>query len=221
MLIALILWMLFVVIVPNSAIFLSQNSYPIENADTIQEKINSARDVIESNAPEGRWFSVSNQPFHPLHEVRANHQMNLMNSEMRIRNEYYRDIFSQLERARVITFISPVSLFEYLCEAVVGGGYLRFQQVWDRLKAFQIQFLGFFKEKDAADQDSPHWYNPNEDVSTSRKPVNFGEVPVFEEEAISFEARFSHASTYLLVMILYTAVIFFLTFVLFVRYDVR
>ena len=98
---------------------------------------------------------------------------------------------------------------------------MRFQQVWNKLKAFQIQFLAFFKEKDAADQNSPHWYNPNEDVSTSRKPVNFGEVPVFGKETISFEARFAHASTYLLVMVLYTAVIFFATFVLFVRYDVR
>jgi hypothetical protein len=144
-----------------------------------------------------------------------------MNSEMQIRNEYYHDIFGQLECARIITFVSPVSQFEYLSEAVVGGGYLRFQQVWDRLKAFQIQFLAFFKGKDAADQDSPHWYNPNEDVSTSRKPVNFEEVPVFEERTISFGERFTHASTYLMVIICYTAVVFFATFVLFVRYDVR
>ena len=38
------------------------------------------------------------------------------------------------------------------------------------------------------------------------------------EKTISFVA---YASTFLLVMMMYTAVIFFATFVLFVRYDVR
>ena len=89
------------------------------------------------------------------------------------------------------------------------------------MHAYQVQFLAFFKERDAQDPDSPHWYNPIEDYSTTRKPVNFEEVPVFEEKIVSFGERFAHVSTFLLVMVLYTAVVFFATFVLFVKYDVR
>lgn len=221
LLIALIMWVLFVVIVPNSAIFLSQTIYPIANSDTIQEKIQSARDAIEKTAPEGRWYMMYNQPSYPFHQVRASHQMNLMNSDMRIRNAYYRDMFRQLERARLLTLISPVSLFEYLCEGVVGGGYLRFRHVWNGLHDYQVQFLTFFKEKDAQDPGSPHWYNPREDVSTTRKPVSYKEVPVFQEKSIPLQERVSFAGQYLVVMVLYTSLVFFAAFVLFVRYDVR
>ena len=53
----------------------------------------------------------------------------------------------------------------------------------------QQQFLQFFKEKDMNDPDSPHWYNPVEDYSTTRKPVNFEEVPIFKESVISASER--------------------------------
>jgi ABC-type transport system involved in multi-copper enzyme maturation permease subunit len=221
LLIALILWVLFVVIVPNSAIFLSQKIYPIENSDTIQEKILSAREVIESNAPTGSGDMDENRPFYQKNELRAHLQMNLMNSEMQIRDTYYRDMFRQLERARLLTLISPVSLFEYLCEGMVGGGFLRFHHAWNGLHAYQVQFLTFFKEKDAQDPGSPHWYNPSEDISTTRKPVSYKEVPVFQEKSIPLQERVSFAGQYIVVMVLSTSLVFFAAFVLFVRYDVR
>ncbi|HDY90393.1 MAG TPA: hypothetical protein ENH82_20020 [bacterium] len=43
LLLSLIMWVLFVVIVPNSAIFMSQTIFPIDNADTIEEKIRADR----------------------------------------------------------------------------------------------------------------------------------------------------------------------------------
>ena len=164
---------------------------------------------------------MHDQPFFKFHQIRATHQTNLMNSDMQILNAYYHDMFRQLEHARLLTYISPVSLFEYLCEADVGGGYVRFQHVWDGLHAYQIQFLTFFKEKDAQDTNSPHWYNPREDVSTTRKPVKFEEIPVFQEKVLTYGEHFARAFPYGVVILLYTAVVFCLTFVLFVRYDVR
>ena len=144
-----------------------------------------------------------------------------MNNEKQIRDAYYLDMFNQLKRVRLVTFLSPVSLFEYMSDADVGGGYVRFMKNWNDLHAFQDRFLVFFKDKDAADSESPHWYNPYEDISTTRKGVNFEEVPLYKEGIISLQERFSSLIPYLLVMVLYTAVIFFATFLLFVRYDVR
>jgi hypothetical protein len=85
----------------------------------------------------------------------------------------------------------------------------------------QIQFLRFFKEFDAADPESPHWYNPNENVSTSKKPVAFEEVPVFRETPLTAGERFRAAATPLALLSLYTVVLFGITFFLFARYDVR
>ncbi len=144
-----------------------------------------------------------------------------MNSEMAIKNAYYRDMFKQLERTRLLTLVSPVSLFDYANEAIVGGGYTRFRNVWADLHEYQGRFLEFFKTLDAADSDSPHWYNPYEDYSTTKKPVSFEQVPLFEEKPLSFAERFSFLRNYLVVLIAYTAIVFSLTFVLFLRYDVR
>ena len=221
LLVALTLWLVFVVIVPNTAVFWARRLFPIEKVETVWERISREREEINRNAPKGSWSSSGDNPFLPQHELRANNQTNLMNSQMKILNAYYGEMFRQYERARMLTFLSPLSVFEYMSEAVVGGGYVRFQKVWRDLHAWQTQFLAYFKEVDAKDPDSPHWYNPFEDYSTTRKGVSFEQVPVFKEKSLPLRERISYASLYLLITVLYTALAFVLSFVLFLRYDVR
>jgi ABC-type transport system involved in multi-copper enzyme maturation permease subunit len=221
LLISLTFWLVFVVVIPNTAIFWANKIFSIEHIDTINEKINIARGDLNRNAPPGSWSASGNNPFLPEHRLRADIQTKLMNAEMAIRNAYFQDIFRQLERTRLLTVISPVALFDYMNEAVVGGGYTRFKKVWDDLHGYQTQFLIFFRTLDAADPNSPHWYNPYEDYSTTKKPVAFEQVPVFEEKPLSLAARFSFLRNYLVIMIFYIAAVFSLTFVLFLGYDVR
>ena len=221
LLISLTFWLVFVVIIPNTAIFWANKIFSIEHIDTINEKINSARGDLNRNAPPGSWTANPGTPFLPEHRLRADLQTKLMNAEMAIRNAYFQDMFRQLERTRLLTVISPVALFDYMNEAIVGGGYARFNNIWTDLHGYQSQFLIFFKTLDAADPNSPHWYNPYEDYSTTKKPVTFEQVPVFEEKPLSLAARFSFLRNYLVVMILYIGVVFSLSLVLFMRYDVR
>jgi len=225
MLIALVLWIVMVVIVPNSALFWSHTLFPIENSRTINELITSSRndinDSFRKNSGGTSFVHNSTMLSTPQHEAHVERETKILNAEIQIRNNHYGNMFNQLEKTRYITFLSPVSLFNYLCEGLVCGGYLRFQQVWNSLHEYQTQFLQFFKEFDANDPESPHWLHPYRDLSSTRKPVSYEEVPVFQENVISLRERFMFVFPYLLVIVLYTAVIFFLTFVLFVRYDVR
>jgi len=221
LLIALVFWLFFVVVIPNSAVFWANKVFSIEHADTVNEKIGAAHGEIERNAPKGHWNSSFGNPFLAGHELRAAHQMKRMNSEMRFKNAYYRDMFRQLDNTRLLMSASPVALFDYMNEGIVGGGYARFKNIWDDLHGYQVRFLQFFKTIDAADPNSPHWYNPYEDLSTTRKPVAFEQVPIFEEKPLSLAGRFSFLKNYLIVMILYTGVVFSLSLVLFLRYDVR
>lgn len=221
LLIALVFWIFFVVVIPNSAVFLANKVFSIEHADAVNEKIGAADGEIERNAPKGHWNSSSGNPFLTEHELRAAHQMKRMNSEMRFKNAYYRDMFRQLEHTRLLTSASPIALFDYMNEAIVGGGYVRFKRVWDDLHEYQARFLEFFKIFDAKDPNSPNWYNPYEDLSTTRKPVVFEQVPLFEERPIPLVQRLSFLKNYLIVMILYIGVVFSLSLVLFMRYDVR
>jgi hypothetical protein len=142
-------------------------------------------------------------------------------AEKGIRDKYHQAMFRQFERTRLLTAVSPVALFEYLTEAVAGGGYLRFRKAWDDLHVYQGQLLGFFKGLDAADKDSPHWYNPNENVSTTRKPVAFERVPQFEERPLALADRVGPALKYLIINVFLLSAVYFLAFIAFVRYDVR
>jgi ABC-type transport system involved in multi-copper enzyme maturation permease subunit len=221
LLIAISFWLLFVAIVPNTALFWGQALFPIKSAQEISMQIQKEREDINRNAPKGSGASSSADPFLPQHKLRAEKQMKLMMSDKRIRDAWIQEMIRQVERTRLITFLSPMSLFEYLSEAVVGGGYMRLRKNLDDLHIFQERFLAFFKEKDAADKDSPHWYNPYEDFSTTKKPVSFKEVPLYSERTISLTERLAGAGAFFLIMGLYTLAVFALTFVLFLRYDAR
>jgi len=221
LLVSLTFWLVFVVVIPNTAIFWANKIFSIEHIDTVNEKIRSAHEDLNKNAPPGSWSAQVSNPFFPAHKLRADLQTKRNDAEMTIRNAYYKDMFSQLERTRFLTLVSPVALFDYANEAIVGGGYARFRKVWADLHKYQGQFLEFFKTLDAADPDSPHWYNPNEYYSTTRKPVSFEQVLIFEEKPLSLAERISFLKNYLVVMIFYIAAVFSLTFVTFLRYDVR
>ncbi|HYA41870.1 MAG TPA: ABC transporter permease subunit, partial [Syntrophobacteraceae bacterium] len=221
LLIALSFWLVFVVAIPNSSLFIAKSISPIEHAEAVQNKVDRAFEDLDKNAPKGSWMMNGSNPFQPQHRLRADLQTKRSTVEKQIRDAYYSAMFRQFDRTRLVTIISPVSLFEYLSEAVVGGGYLRFRKAWDDMHVYQGQFLNFFLAFDAADKDSPHWYNPNEDVSTTRKPVAFEKMPQFMEKPMSFVERVASVLRYLIIGVFYACAVFLLTYVLFVRYDVR
>jgi hypothetical protein len=221
LLLALTVWLLFAMVIPNSSGFLAKQVFPLEKAESVQKRVTQALDDLSKAAPPGSWMSQSNNPFLPQHELRANLMRKRMAAEKAIRDDYYRAMFRQFEKTRRLTAFSPVAAFEYLAESIVGGGYPRFRRAWDDLHAFQGQFQSFFTALDAADPKSPHWFNPREDVSTTKQKVSAAIVPKFSERPMSLADRLGPALPHLLVLAAAAALIFFLGFLLFVRYDVR
>jgi ABC-type transport system involved in multi-copper enzyme maturation permease subunit len=220
LLLALCAWLLFAVIIPNSSGFLARNLFPLEKSESVQARVDRALDDLSKAAPPGSWSS-SNDPFMPYHELRANLMRKRVAAEKAIRDDYYRAMFRQFERTRRLTAISPVAGFEYLAEAVVGGGYPRFRKVWDDLHVYQNQFQNYFLALDARDPKSPHWINPQEDVSSTRQKAAIETVPRFTDRPLTFGDRFRFALPYFLASVLAACLVYILSFLLFVRYDVR
>ncbi|MDH6303895.1 ABC-type transport system involved in multi-copper enzyme maturation permease subunit [Parabacteroides sp. PF5-5] len=221
LLISLCFWLFAAVIIPNTSVFWAKKLFPIPTGRSIEQAISQEKEDINKNAPEGSWASMWNDPFYPKHELRANNQTNLMNAEKRHRNAYYQQMFRQFENTRSFTLLSPIAQFDYINEAFLGGGYLRFRKNWSDLHMFQEQFLQWFKDIDAKDDESPHWYNPYESLSTSRKPVSVEQIPQYQEQIAPFADRFLFMSGYLIVMLITIAVLFIACFYFFVRYDMR
>jgi ABC-type transport system involved in multi-copper enzyme maturation permease subunit len=221
LLVSLTLWSLFLIFSPNLAVFSAENLFSIKDSETIQREIESSKDAVNKAAPEGSWSMNGGDQFYPKHELRANNQTNLMNAEKKIRDNWFSDQFMQYEKATLMTSFSPFSIFGRINESITGCGYIRFSKNWEDLHAFQLQFLEWFKEIDANDKNSPHWYNPYEDCSTSRIRVKFEEIPLYSETIMSIPQRLKGALPGILLLIIYSAVLMGLTVTLFNRYDVR
>jgi ABC-type transport system involved in multi-copper enzyme maturation permease subunit len=221
LLLALTFWLIIVVVIPNSSSFLAKTAYPIEKSESVSARVKRVSDDLIKAAPPGSWMMNSDNPYLPQHKLRADLQMKLFQAEKSIRDDYYKAMFRQFERTRSLTAVSPVVIFQLLTEAAAGGGYPRFRKVWDDFHIYQGEFLAFFKTIDIGDPKSPHWYNPNEDVSTTRLPAAFTTVPQFVEKPMSFAARLKPALPFLIAIVAYACLAFLLSYVLFVRYDVR
>lgn len=221
LLLCLSLWLLFIIFSPNLAVFSAENLFRIKNSETISAEIKTAQDAINNAAPEGSWSMNGGDLFYPKHELRAKNQTNLMNAEKHINDEWYNMQFEQYNHATMFTYISPISLFGLISETITGNGYLRFQKNWNDFHTFQSGFLTWFKAIDAKDPKSPHWYNPYEDCSTSRMPVKFEEIPIFTEKAMTISLRLTKAIPGIVLLVVYSFLLFGITVERFNRYDVR
>ncbi|MDR3141739.1 MAG: ABC transporter permease [Tannerellaceae bacterium] len=221
LLISLCFWLFAAVIIPNTSVFWAKKLFPIPSADKVEQLVREAQQDVRNNAKPNSWGSSNNNPFWDVHERRAENQRNLMSAEKMHRDAYYLQMFRQFENTRRFTLLSPIAQYDYINEAFLGGGYLRFRKNWDDLHIFQEQFLQWFKDVDAKDAESPHWYNPYEDYSTSKKPVAADQIPQYQEQVAPFTQRFLFISGYLMAMIVMIAVLFGACFYFFVNYDIR
>lgn len=221
LLLCLTLWCVFHIFSPDLAVFSAENLFKIKNSKTIDAEIQSVKNAINKAAPEGSWSMMGGDLFFPRHELRAKNQTNLMNAEKRIRDEWYNSQFRQYEKASLLTYISPISLFGMVNESLIGGGYPRFRKNWEDLHTYQNQFLTWFKAFDSKDTKSPHWYNPYEDCSTSREKIKFEEIPLYTERMMTIPQRLTSALAGILLLLLYSFLLFGTTVVMFNRYDVR
>jgi ABC-type transport system involved in multi-copper enzyme maturation permease subunit len=221
LLLSVSLWLVFLIAVPNFAQTFGMAAYPVEKVNVMQTKIDAKYKEIEASFPDGKWQSNGNDPFLPNHEIRANMLMAFDKNEADFWGEHYADQFRQVDRTRRWTWVSPLAVFEYGAEALLNGGYLRLQRNYADLQNFKIQYLQWFKDLDAKDDESPHWYNPYEALSTTRKPVAYEEIPQYAERPATMAERLTETLKYLMVMLAYMGVMFVLTIFRFERYDVR
>lgn len=221
LLICLCFWLGSVVVVPNSAVFFTDKLFPIESSQSVNERISQAQQAVDDKV-KTYWEAGKGSDFSREERQRkwAEFTMELLQAEKLIRDAWNNSLFHQFGGSRRLAAVSPVSLFEQLSEAVVGGGLVRLRKAWRDMNLYQIQLLEWFKDVDANDPESMHIYNPRWNRAT-REGVDFETVPQFQERRASFTERLEGARLSLALLIIYTAGAFALSFVLFLRYDVR
>lgn len=221
LLLSVSLWLIFLLFVPNLSRTLSMTFNPLEKVNTLNIRTGEKRKEIEAAFPAGKWMSNDSNPFTPQHEIRANMMMAFAKNEYDIRTDHLRKQLNQVDRMRRWTWISPLAVFEYGQEALLDGGFPRLQKNYADMQNFLIQYERWFKDVDAKDDQSPHWYNPYEPFSTTRKAVAYEDIPQYVERSTGLAERLAETATYLLVMLTYMAVMLSVAFLRFERYPVK
>jgi len=222
LLVCLCIWLGSVVVVPNSAVFFTDKLFPIESSQSVNERISQAKQTVDDRENATLYaLKVSDRSWEKIFPLIAKYAMEGLQAEKTIKDAWNNSLFRQFSGSRRLVAISPVSLFEQLSEAVVGGGLVRLRKSWNDMNLYQSQLLEWFKGVDANDPESMHIYIPSNASSMTWKGVNFATVPQFQERRASFAERLEGARLSLALLILYTTIAFALSFVLFVRYDVR
>ena len=135
----------------------------------------------------------------------------------RLHEERLNQRVSQVNRARAITRLSPVTIFQHLLEAFAGTGFERHLQFLANVKSYTQQFRVFINDADRADPESLHIFGVRKGMS--QKPVSPEAVPKFED-TLSLSKDFNAAAVDLLLLTLFVIVLLSGAYLAFVRVEV-
>ncbi len=124
---------------------------------------------------------------------------------------------SQVNRARTITRLSPVTIFQHLLESFAGTGFERHLQFLENVRSYARQFREFMIDADRADPESLHIFGVREGMS--HKPISLGAVPKFED-TLSLSKDFNAAAVDLFLLSLFVIVLLSGAYLAFVRVEI-
>ena len=138
-------------------------------------------------------------------------------AQERLHEERLKQRISQVRRARAITQISPVTIFQHLLEAFAGTGFERHLQFLENVKSYARQYREFTVDTDQADPESLHIFGVREGMS--QKPVSPEAIPKFED-TLSLSKDFNTAAIELLLLVLFVVVLLSGAYLAFVRAEI-
>ena len=137
--------------------------------------------------------------------------------EERLSQEQLNQQITQIELARSVTRISPVTLIQHLLEVFVGTGFERHQQFLENVHRYAREYREFVTDMDRADPDSLHIIGVREGMS--KKPISPESIPAFED-TLSLSRDFNAAALNLLLLVLFFVVLSSAAYLVFVSVEV-
>lgn len=123
----------------------------------------------------------------------------------------------QVNRARAITRLSPVTIVQHLFESFAGTGFERHLQFLENVKVYAREYREFVVDTDKADIESLHIIGVREGMS--EKPVSPEAVPTFED-TLNFSKDFNTAAIDLLLLALFFLLLLSGAYLAFVRVEI-
>ena len=182
-------WCVFVVFVPSTlASIASGFSNPMTYDEYFKRRNQNIKELKEEYfalLPETRGLPDKKIQIDSEYVIKGTEQ------EERLSQEQLNQQLTQIELARSVTRISPVTLIQHLLEVFVGTGFERHQQFLENVHRYAREYREFVTDMDRADPDSLHIIGVREGMS--HKSVNPESIPIFEDK-LSLSRDFNAAA---------------------------
>lgn len=206
----LFLWVVFVLGVPKVSSILADKFSSIPSIQTVQaEKDAVAGQLWGEFRQWGERFRQEHKEMSPEHSremVRMQGETGLAISERRwqIQSEYDKQKAAQYQLATHIARISPASVFCYAAIDLAGTGFERQEAFLAAARSYQIGVASYYY-----------------DAFHRQHNFELAKLPIFEFQEASFSESWKRVGIDILILFLLVMCFFLLTYISFLRRDVR
>ena len=215
--ILLLVWVTFVVFMPSTLVSIAGRSTPPKAALGFSERSAQFEEELENEYYALRYDPDKSLTRVQILQVAGEYVIKDAAQQERLHEERLKQRIFQIRRARAITQISPVTIFQHLLEAFAGTGFERHLQFLENVKSYAQQYRVFIVDTDQADPESLHISGVREGMS--QKSVPLEAIPKFED-TLSLSKDFNTAAVDLLLLTLFVIILLSGAYLAFVGVEV-
>lgn len=213
---AIMLWILFVLVVPRLGAMAAENLFPTDSPSTLSLKQEQVRKSLQEqqNSELKQIFGQPNydQLRRPIAE---GYQQEMARLTSELEDNYMRSRARQEQAALLLSSVSPVSHITAAVTEMTDTGYNAMLGLLKDVRLYQSTIASTVYNKGFRDQI------PNVGVKMVFEPVELEQVPRFNQTRTGMSERLTRSMTSVLVLTLFNAVLFALTYVKGIKYDPR
>jgi ABC-type transport system involved in multi-copper enzyme maturation permease subunit len=217
--ILLLSWVFFAFLLPNVLGLFVGNFKHISSIEEISSRREALLKDIE-NRFQPISFDKTNLPQSPSPQNPqatkqwAKYLTEKAETKARINDQHLDEQLRQVQLARSVTQVSPISTFQYAMETMAGTGIESYISFTKQARRYRQEFIDFIKSQDRSDPESLHIYGVREGLS--QKPIEPDNVPKFKERI-----TYGSAFYYIILLIVFNLLFFMAAHISFLRCDIK
>ena len=214
--ILLFVWATFVIFMPNTLASIASRFSPASMSyDELQQRRARLRHELE----EKYQFRSSTSLETPSKRMQLVSDLVTKEAEQQeyLNQEYVNRQIRQVQHARSVTCISPVTILQHLLESFAGTGFERHLHFLENAQRYVLEYRQFVIETDRADPKSLHFIGLPE--GSTQNPVSPEAIPKFED-TISLTRDLNTSAVEFLLLLLFLIVLLSGMYLAFVRVEV-
>jgi ABC-type transport system involved in multi-copper enzyme maturation permease subunit len=217
----LLIWVVFVILMPNILGSISSGLRKVPSMDEIYQRMDTEnKDLWKRYEIKGLLRAAPSRENPDMEVIRmwADCLTEERQIEERITDEHLDAQLAQIQLARQITRVSPTSIYRYALESLSNTGFERHCKFIANVRVYRDMFWDYIKAEDQKDPDSLHVYFIREGVSD--KPANFDNAPRFKEN-FTVSGALQDAISDVAILALFAVIFFMVAYISFMRADVK